>query len=108
MSATATYRPRHPERTPFYQCLADYWDEFKQSYPYFYEAKYGPRRPVVDKTVDRFLECGLLRHGFARLKCGRCSHRGRPIESDDRPASKTRKLPGFAFAPAGSGHPSLQ
>ena len=40
----------------------------------------------MDKTVDRFLECGLLRHGFARLKCGRCSHRGRPIESDDRPA----------------------
>ena len=71
---TATYRPRHPERTPFYQCLQDYWDEFKQGYPYFYEAEYGPWRPVVEKTVDRFLECGLLRHGFARLKCGRCSH----------------------------------
>ena len=70
MSATATYRPRHPERTPFYQCLEDYWEEFKQSYPYFYEAKYGPWRPVVEKTVDRFLECGIFRHGFARLKCG--------------------------------------
>ena len=74
MSATATYRPRHPERTPFYQCLEDYWEEFKQSYPYFYEAKYGPWRPVVEKTVHRFLECGIFRHGFARLKCGRCSH----------------------------------
>lgn len=74
MSATATYRPRHPERTPFYQCLEDYWEEFKQSYPYFYEAKFGPWRPVVEKTVDRFLECGIFRHGFARLKCGRCSH----------------------------------
>ena len=74
MSATATYRPRHPERTPFYQCLEDYWEEFQQSYPYFYEAKYGPWRPVVEKTVDRFLECGIFRHGFARLKCGRCSH----------------------------------
>jgi len=28
MSPTATYRPRHPERTPFYQCLQDYWEEF--------------------------------------------------------------------------------
>ncbi len=71
MSRTDPYRPRHPERTPFYQCLEDYWDEFQESYPYFYEAEYGPWRPVLEKTVDRFLECGLLRHGFARLKCGK-------------------------------------
>ena len=45
MSPTPTYRPRHPERTPFYQCLEDYWDEFKQSYPYFYEAQYGNLAP---------------------------------------------------------------
>ena len=82
MSPTATYRPRHPERTPLYQCLEDYWEEFKQSYPYFYEAEYGPWRPVVEKTVDRFLECGLLRHGFARLKCGRCSHQAQSISPD--------------------------
>ena len=62
-----SYRPRHPESTPFFQCLQDYWDEFKESYPYFYEAEYRPLRSVVEKTVQRFLECGLLRHGFARL-----------------------------------------
>jgi hypothetical protein len=33
---------------------------------------YGPLRPVVEKTVERFLECGLLRHGFARMRCGHC------------------------------------
>jgi hypothetical protein len=33
---------------------------------------YGPLRPVVEKTVERFLECGLLRHGFARIRCGHC------------------------------------
>ena len=69
-----SYRPRHPESTPFFQCLQDYWDEFKESYPYFYEAEYGPLRSVVEKTVQRFLECGLLRHGFARLKCTQCPH----------------------------------
>ena len=74
MSRTDPYRPRHPERTPFYQCLEDYWDEFQESYPYFYEAEYGPWRPVLEKTVQRFLECGLLRHGFARLKCEGCPH----------------------------------
>ena len=69
MSLPGTYRPRHPESSPFYQCLEDYWDEFKESYPYFYEKDYGPWRPVVEKTVERFLQCGILRHGFARLRC---------------------------------------
>ena len=51
MSLPGSYRPRPPESTPFYQCLQDYWDEFKESYPYFYEPEYGPLRPVVEKTV---------------------------------------------------------
>lgn len=66
--------PASPSRENLLLPLGDYWEEFKQSYPYFYEAQYGPWRPVVEKTVHRFLECGLLRHGFAQLKCGRCSH----------------------------------
>ena len=61
MGLAVTYRQRHPERTPFYQCLEDYWEEFKESYRYFYERDYGSLRPVVDKTVDRFSECGMFR-----------------------------------------------
>ncbi len=72
MPLAGTYRPRHPEHTAFYQCLEDYWEEFKQAYPYFYEKDYGPWRPVVEKTVERFLQCGILRHGFARLRCSDC------------------------------------
>ena len=41
----------------------------RRSYPYFYEARYGLSRPVLEKTVNRFLECGILRHGFTSLKC---------------------------------------
>ena len=44
----------------------------KIPYPYFYEANYGQLRPVVEKTVDRFLECGIYRHGFARIRCPDC------------------------------------
>ncbi len=61
MGLAVPYRQRHPERTAFYQCLEDYWEEFKESYRYFYERDYGSLRPVVDKTVDRFSECGLFR-----------------------------------------------
>ncbi len=64
MSPTATYRPRHPERTPFYQCLEDYWDEFKESYPYFYEAEYGPshgsRVRKDRKLLGRLSRCAWI------------------------------------------------
>ncbi len=72
MGLAVPYRQRHPERTAFYQCLEDYWEEFKESYRYFYERDYGSLRPVVDKTVDRFSECGMFRHGFARIRCREC------------------------------------
>lgn len=74
MTLDGTYRQRHPEQTAFYQCLEDYWPEFKESYPYFYEKDHGPLRPVVEKTVERFLECGIFRHGLARLRCPDCHH----------------------------------
>ncbi len=72
MPLAGTYQPRHPEHTAFYQCLEDYWEEFQEAYPYFYEKDYGPWRPVVEQTVERFLQCGILRHGFARLRCSDC------------------------------------
>ena len=35
----------------------------RTDYPYFYEADYGQLRPVVERTVDRFLDCGIYRGG---------------------------------------------
>ncbi len=95
MSQTAAYRPRHPQSTPCYECFEDYWDEFKQSYPYFYEAEYGPLRPVVEKTVARFLECGVLRHGFARLKCEGCAHETLLAFSCKCPSCQAKRVAAF-------------
>ncbi len=72
MARPAIYRPRRPEASALYQCLEHYWEEFRQAYTPLYEPDYGPFRPVVEKTVERFLECGILRHGFARIRCGSC------------------------------------
>ena len=72
MALRGTYRQRHPERTAFYQCLQDYWEEFRDSYAYFYEKDYGPWRSVVEKNVQRFLDCGIFHQGFARVRCGTC------------------------------------
>jgi hypothetical protein len=68
----APYRQRHPEQTALYRCLEDYWEEFKQSYSYFYEKQHGPLRPVVERTVERFLDCGIFHQGFARIRCSDC------------------------------------
>jgi hypothetical protein len=35
---------------------------------------YGPWRAVVPAVVDRFLACGILEHGFARIHCDACAH----------------------------------
>jgi hypothetical protein len=31
-------------------------------------------RPVVGEVTDKFLACGLLEHGFARIRCDDCAH----------------------------------
>ena len=67
------YSPRRPENTPFYQCLQGYWEEFKEAYSPFNESDHGPLRPVVERNVHRSLECGIYRHGFARIGCPDCA-----------------------------------
>ena len=39
------YRPRCPQKTPFYQCIADHFEEFVQVYDERYEKQYGFWRP---------------------------------------------------------------
>jgi len=37
-----------------------------------FEREYGPLRPVVGKVVEKYLECGILENGFARVVCSNC------------------------------------
>lgn len=66
------YRPCHPQKTAPYQILYNHYDEFKNVYDKKYLSKYGPFRPIVDKTVERYLKCGIPKYGFARIKCTEC------------------------------------
>lgn len=66
------YRPRHPEHTPFYRCLDDYWEEFERGYEVLFEQVYGPLRAAVTDAVKHFLKCGILYFGLARLHCPDC------------------------------------
>ena len=66
------YRPRSPQKSPFYQCIADHFEEFIQVYDERYEREYGFWRPVIAEVIQKYLECGDLAHGFARIRCDHC------------------------------------
>ena len=39
------------------------------------EASTGSELPrFIKEEFDAFLECGILAHGFLRLRCGQCGH----------------------------------
>ncbi len=68
----AFYRPRRPERSPFFAVLNQFFDRFTREYEHRFERTFGPLRCLVPKTVERFLGCGLPEGGFARVRCDAC------------------------------------
>lgn len=48
--------------------------EFSTVYDERFAHRYGYWRPVVAEVVEKYLACGILKHGFARVRCGACKH----------------------------------
>jgi len=67
------YRTRDPEASPFYKLVEKYFDEFERVYPDRYGLRFGFWRPIIRRAIDKFLKCGDLRHGFARVRCPKCN-----------------------------------
>jgi ribosomal protein S27E len=66
------YRPRHPERTDLYRVLFHYFDRFLVEYESRFEKEYGFFRSIIKEVVERYLDCGNPRCGFARVRCPDC------------------------------------
>ena len=66
------YRPRDHEASPFFKIVRDHFDEFEKVYPERYQERYGYWRPVIRSSIDKFLKCGDLKEGFARVRCPDC------------------------------------
>lgn len=70
-SRIATYRRRQPERSVLYRAVRSYlatWLELAQD-------ESGRSAPAhVEREFRRYLECGILAHGFARARCVGCGH----------------------------------
>ena len=67
--AVKMYRPRNPEASPFFQLVREQFDEFERVYDDRFQPKYGFWRPVIRSAMDRFIKCGDLLEGFARVRC---------------------------------------
>ena len=62
------YKRRTPEKTPLYNIILNHLDSFVA-------ARQMEGRPLPDYVVEEFesyLKCGILAHGFLRLKCDGC------------------------------------
>jgi hypothetical protein len=55
-----------------YRVLFHYFERFLAEYEERFEKEYGFFRPIVKEVVDRFLDCGNPRCGFARVRCPDC------------------------------------
>jgi hypothetical protein len=70
--AGSFYRPRDHEASPFIKVVRERFDEFEKVYPQRYQERYGYWRPVIRSSIDKFLKCGDLKEGFARVRCPDC------------------------------------
>ena len=66
------YRPRQPQKTVLYRVLFHYFDRFLSEYESRFQREYGFFRPIVKEVVERYLDCGNPRSGFARIRCPDC------------------------------------
>ena len=70
----AVYESRNPRASSLYALVEDYYEEFERVYDERYPQQYGPWRKVIGEVMHKYLECGDLHRGFARLACGGCRY----------------------------------
>ena len=73
-AAAGVYEPRNTRASSLYQLVEDYFEEFERVYDDRYQQQYGRWRPVIGEVMRKFLECGDLHRGFARLACYGCRY----------------------------------
>ena len=64
----------NPQYSSYYQCVEDHFEIFKMVYEDRYERQYSFFRPYVKRVIYRYLDCGILKNRFARVRCGDCGH----------------------------------
>ena len=73
-AARGVYKPRRPQASPLLRLVSDHLHRRQTVHDDRFVREYGPWRPVVAPVADKCLACGVLEHGFARIRCDACTH----------------------------------
>ncbi|MDY6906390.1 MAG: transposase [Thermodesulfobacteriota bacterium] len=73
-TVSGVYKPRNPAASHYFQCVSAHWEELEPAWDIYYQRQYGFFRPYVKEVMLRFLDCGDLHNGFARVRCQDCGH----------------------------------
>jgi len=68
------YRPPTAPGVTALRLWSDHLQRLRTVYDDRFAREYGPWRPVVAQVADKFLACGILDHGFARIRCDACAN----------------------------------
>jgi len=68
------YQPRNPKASAYYRCVEDHFEQLEAVWDERYQRRFGFWRPYVTDVIQRYLDCGDLYFGFARVKCEDCGH----------------------------------
>ena len=68
------YQPRKPGTSGYYRCVEAHFEDLETVWDDRYARKYGFWLPYVMDVIFRYLNCGDLHFGFARVKCEDCGH----------------------------------
>ena len=73
VSGTAVYRRRQPERRVVYQVLQGHLETWLVGCREADEAGF-PVAGYIEQDFRKYLECGILAHGFSRARCAGCGY----------------------------------
>ena len=69
MGAEDVYQPRNPRASDYFRCIEAHFEQLEMLWEDRYAGRYGFWRPYVKEVIYRYLDCGDLHFGFARVKC---------------------------------------
>lgn len=71
--APGRFQPRRPSQSVLYRCIQEHLETWLIQCRDGHDDA-GPVPDYVEREFRRYLECGILAHGFARARCGQCGH----------------------------------
>ncbi len=72
--SSRVYRSRNPKASAYYRCVEDHFEQLETVWDERYQRRFDFWRAYVTEVIHRYLDCGDLHFGFARVKCEDCGH----------------------------------